>query len=282
MNLEICSTEKRKGAPLVRVMRPWLFLGTRGTVLILPSFSTNGERCNYPFRSPLDENSPCRPFGTCELVAAVGSERLLDQLANHAFRELHGFLGGNADGLGGVADLSPEIRREADTFLAELVLEVGESDLSLANVVHNGPPVNVLLPRNPRSQDSQVHLRNALSIAENNLAVKSNRGNRKSPYFRAFYRFLCWIKKFSSPRMQNRQFVFEPKMQYALTAERSEAAVSNLQFPKWCPRQESVTLMNILIRKALKISHSLDPHSRCGLRPASPALGSIPVIAVIQ
>ena len=34
--------------------------------------------------------------------------------------------------------------------------------------------------------------------------------------------------------MQNRQFIFEPKMQYALTAERSEAAVSNLQFPKWC------------------------------------------------
>jgi hypothetical protein len=31
--------------------------------------------------------------------------------------------------------------------------------------------------------------------------------------------------------MQNRQFIFEPKMQYVLTAERGEAAVSNLQFP---------------------------------------------------
>lgn len=39
--------------------------------------------------------------------------------------------------------------------------------------------------------------------------------------------------------MQNRQFIFEPKIQYALTAERSEATVSTLQFPKWCPRQES-------------------------------------------
>lgn len=38
--------------------------------------------------------------------------------------------------------------------------------------------------------------------------------------------------------MQNRQFIFEHKMQYVLTAERSEAAVSNLQFPIWCPRRE--------------------------------------------
>lgn len=189
MKLQICSTEKRKGAPFVRMMRPVLFLGTRGTVLILPSFSTNGERCNYPFRSLLIGNSPCRPFGTCGLAALV-SEHLLDQLPHETFRELHGFLGGNANVLCGVADLSPKIRREADTFLAELVLEVGQSDLSLSDVVHNGPPVNVLLPRNIRSQDSQVHLRNALIIAENTIAVKSNRGNRKSPYFRAFSRFL--------------------------------------------------------------------------------------------
>jgi len=33
---------------------------------------------------------------------------------------------------------------------------------------------------------------------------------------------------------QNRQFIFEPKIQYVLTAERSEAASSDLQFPKWC------------------------------------------------
>jgi len=40
--------------------------------------------------------------------------------------------------------------------------------------------------------------------------------------------------------MQNRQFIFEPKIQYVLTAERSEAAVSNLQFPKWCSILELV------------------------------------------
>lgn len=199
MNFKISSTKKRKAASSVRMTRPWLFLGTRGTVLILPSFSTNGERCNYPFRSPLDENSPCRSFGTCGLAAVVGSERLLNQLANDPFRELHGFLGGNADGLGGVADLSPKIRRESDTFIAKLVLEVGESNLPLSDVVHNGPPMNVLLPRNLRSPDSQVHLRNALSIADNTFSVKSNRGDRKSPYFRAFSRSLyrIWIKKFS-------------------------------------------------------------------------------------
>jgi len=44
MNFKISSTEKRKDASLVRMMRPWLLLGTRGTVLILPSLSSNGER----------------------------------------------------------------------------------------------------------------------------------------------------------------------------------------------------------------------------------------------
>jgi len=152
----------------------------------------------------------------------------ISSIKNGDLGELHGFLDRNADGLGGVTDLSPKIRRESDTFLAELVLEVGDSDLPFSDVVHDRPPANVLLPRNLRSQDSQVHLRNALSIAENNLAVKSNRGNRKSPYFRAFSRFLYWIKKFSSPKMQNHQFFFAPKIQYELVAERSEANLSNL------------------------------------------------------
>lgn len=35
--------------------------------------------------------------------------------------------------------------------------------------------------------------------------------------------------------LRNRQFVFTPKIQYEMTAERSEAASSDLQFPKWCP-----------------------------------------------
>jgi len=182
----ISSTEKRKGASLVRMMRPWLFLGTRGTVLILPSFSSDGERCNYPFRNSF-ENSPCRPFGTCGLAPLVGlGERLLDQLANDELHELRGLFDGNADGLGLVSDFSPEIRCEPDALFAKLMLDEKKRDLPFSDVVHDGPPVNVLLPRNLRSPDSQVHLRNTISIAENKLLVKSNRGNRKSPYFRAF------------------------------------------------------------------------------------------------
>ncbi|OGN19897.1 MAG: hypothetical protein A3F25_01965 [Candidatus Yanofskybacteria bacterium RIFCSPHIGHO2_12_FULL_45_19b] len=42
------------------------------------------------------------------------------------------------------------------------------------------------------------------------------------------------IKKFSSPKIRNREFVFTPKIEYELVAERSEANLSNLQFPTWC------------------------------------------------
>ena len=56
------------------------------------------------------------------------------------------------------------------------------------------------------------------------------------------------IKNFSSPEMQNRQFVFAPKIEYQLVAERSEANLSNLQFPTWCPRQE-LNLHHLLRRE---------------------------------
>ena len=47
------------------------------------------------------------------------------------------------------------------------------------------------------------------------------------------------IKKFSSPKMRNREFVFTPKIEYELVAERSEANQNALTFPFWCSRQES-------------------------------------------
>jgi hypothetical protein len=51
------------------------------------------------------------------------------------------------------------------------------------------------------------------------LAVK---GNKKIRTFAALCLLTYWIKKFCSPIMQNRQFIFESKMQYSLTAaERS-------------------------------------------------------------
>jgi len=40
--------------------------------------------------------------------------------------------------------------------------------------------------------------------------------------------------------MRNRQLVFTPKTQYELVAERSEANLSNLQFPFWCSILELV------------------------------------------
>ena len=39
--------------------------------------------------------------------------------------------------------------------------------------------------------------------------------------------------------LRNRQFVFAPKIEYELVAERSEANPSNLQFPTWCELRES-------------------------------------------
>ena len=39
--------------------------------------------------------------------------------------------------------------------------------------------------------------------------------------------------------LENRQFGFAPKIQYKLAAERSEAASSGLQFPYWCPGEDS-------------------------------------------
>ena len=52
-----------------------------------------------------------------------------------------------------------------------------------------------------------------------------------------YIRFM--IKKFSSPKMRNRQFVFALKIEYQLVAERSEANPSCLQFPFWCLGRDS-------------------------------------------
>src|SRR3989344_449176 len=104
--------------------------------------------------------------------------------------------------------------------------------------IHDFPPQGTgfstaLLPqRLSVSCDSD----NTANIAYMSLKVKLN---RKSPYFRAFSRFLYWINFFSSPKMRNREFVFTPKIEYELVAERSEANQNSLTFPTWCPREES-------------------------------------------
>ena len=77
---------------------------------------------------------------------------------------------------------------------------------------------------------------NTANIAYTALKVKAN---RKSLCYKAFSGFLYWIKKFSSPKMLNREFVFIPKIEYQLVAERSEANQNSLTFPFWCAHEES-------------------------------------------
>ncbi len=52
--------------------------------------------------------------------------------------------------------------------------------------------------------------------------------------------------------LRNREFVFAPKIEYKLVAERSEAASSGLLFPKWCRRRDSNShgLLHQLLRLA--------------------------------
>src|SRR3989338_3051260 len=89
--------------------------------------------------------------------------------------------------------------------------------------------------------------------------------NRKSLSFKAFSRFQYWIKKFSSPKMRNREFVFTSKIEYELVAEPflrqdklREANLSNLQFPTWCPGRESnshALRQSILSRSCMPFHH---------------------------
>ena len=55
-----------------------------------------------------------------------------------------------------------------------------------------------------------------------------------APHDALFKKFISlFIKNFLSPK-RNRQFVFTPKIEYKLVAERSEANQNRLQFPTWC------------------------------------------------
>lgn len=67
------------------------------------------------------------------------------------------------------------------------------------------------------------------NIAYTSLTVKPN---RKSPYFEAFSGFAFWIKKFYSPKMRNREFLFIPKNPYDLLAEPRPRRGEALTFPK--------------------------------------------------
>jgi len=58
MNLQISSTEKRKGASLVRMMRPGLFLGTRERFLSCPASPRMERGAITRLGAPLSETHP--------------------------------------------------------------------------------------------------------------------------------------------------------------------------------------------------------------------------------
>ena len=85
-----------------------------------------------------------------------------------------------------------------------------------------------------------------------NICQRKVKHNRKSPYLWTFFRFLYWIKKFSSPKMRNREFVFTPKIEHELAAERSEANQNSLTFHFWCRGRDSNP--HVLRQKILSLS----------------------------
>jgi len=60
--------------------------------------------------------------------------------------------------------------------------------------------------------------------------------------------------------MRNREFVFTPKIEYQLVAERSEANLSNLQFPFWCSILELVRTHFSEKIPTLKFGKAAEPH----------------------
>ncbi len=65
------------------------------------------------------------------------------------------------------------------------------------------------------------------------LKVKLNCKREKAYITKLFLGFRIGLKNFL-PFKRNREFRFEPKIQYARAAERIEANLQNLQFPFWC------------------------------------------------
>ena len=73
------------------------------------------------------------------------------------------------------------------------------------------------------------------------------------------------IKKFSSPKMRNRQFVFTPKIEYKLVAKRCEANQNSLTFSFWCSRRESATIRKYF--DSLRSQNTNEPQPPLGGSP---------------
>ena len=77
------------------------------------------------------------------------------------------------------------------------------------------------------------------NIAYIAIGVKINKKSASLPLLIKNFLMNSVIKKFSSPKMRNRQFVFAPKIEYKLVAERSEANQNSLTFLTWCAGEDS-------------------------------------------
>ena len=84
------------------------------------------------------------------------------------------------------------------------------------------------------------------------------------------------IKKFSSPKMRNREFVFTPKIEYQLVAEQSEANQNSLTFPFWCRGGESNS-RRLALPKNWTISSPRNCRGRALPHPSPKAMEGTPL-----
>jgi|GEM_PF-1818054 len=186
MNLEIRSIQKR--SPTIPKNSGAVLPENEARFLFCPC-PLVAARCNYPFR---ELEAP--PWFSDYCLAAKHSSRssCMRGLAN-CFSSSTGtpiaFATFPKSRMLSCESVMPRLRMRCFTNWRAI------SPCRFGSIGSSFQGTNLL--RNLRSPDSQVHLRNTLSVGENILAVKSNRGNRKSPYFRAFSGFLYWIKNFS-------------------------------------------------------------------------------------
>jgi len=82
--------------------------------------------------------------------------------------------------------------------------------------------------------------------------------------------------------MRNRQFVFTPKIEYQLVAERSEANLSNLQFPFWCSILELVRTHFSGKIPARKFGKVAEPHLLKPQKNSEKNIGSNHILILVE
>ena len=107
-----------------------------------------------------------------------------------------------------------------------------------------------------------VLITGAKSTQEQYLSVLYQKEMNCGYKFEIFSGHNEWIKKFSSPKMRNRQFVFAQKIQYQLAAERIEVDQNSLTFPTWCPLRDVHRTLDGLFDKLYEYFNMAQNHLR--------------------